>query len=112
MQGGRTMPRRLAIGFLLGCAALGSVPARPADLKPASRMAILRGLVAESGTVLTPLPRGQKGLRVSPDGGIDRDGLVHELTQQGTAIPSNTVVQITQIAFPDQEIVVEIHGVR
>ena len=54
------MPRRLVcISALLFVLHL-PFPAQGSELKPASRMAILRGLVAESGLLLSPLPRGQK----------------------------------------------------
>jgi hypothetical protein len=73
-------------------------------------MAILRGLVAEYAALLAPLPRGNEGLHLSSAGEIDREKLTHELTQEGTAIPVNVLVQITQIFFRDKEIAFEING--
>ena len=80
------------------------------DLKPSTRMALLRGMVAEYGALLVPLPRGEEGLRLDSEGKIDRDALMHELTQEGTAIPAQVIVQITQIQFRDKEIEFEING--
>jgi len=104
------MPRRLAIASILLFILSFSIPSRAAELKPASRMAILRGLVAEYGALLAPLPRGDKGLRLSAEGAIDNEALLHELTQEGTAIPAKIIVQITGIEFHDKEIVFEING--
>ena len=104
------MPRRLVIAsiLMLVLSAAMSLPAQ--NLKPATRMAILRDLVAEYGVLQAPLPRGEEGLRLEASGAIDRDALQYELTQQGTAIPAKVVVQVTAIAFRDREIEFEING--
>jgi len=104
------MPRRLICISALLFALQLPFPARAGELTPASRVAILRGLVAESGLLLSPLPRGQKGLRLKVGGEIDRESLFHELTHEGTAVASKNMVQITQIQFHDKEIVFEING--
>ena len=107
------MPRRLVMASIL-LSVLGVFgpggPGLQAQMKPASRMAILRDLVAEYATVLAPLPGGDEGLRLTSEGAIDREKLLHELTQEGTAIPASVLVQITQIQFRDKEIVFEING--
>ena len=105
------MPRQFRVPFLLvAIVALAGVTGRAQDLKTSSRMTILRGLVAEYGSVLVPLPRGQKGLTLKVDGGIDQDALLHEITHEGTAVPAKTLIQITQITFHDKEIIFEING--
>ncbi|HWP84065.1 MAG TPA: hypothetical protein VNN17_02655 [Terriglobia bacterium] len=104
------MPQRFAIVLTFLLAGVAAPLASAADLKPATRMAILRGLVAEYAVLRTPLPRGEKGLRLSTNGAIDREALLHELTQQGTAVPAQVMVQITRIDFRDKEIVFEING--
>ncbi|MBI2820518.1 MAG: hypothetical protein HYX73_11110, partial [Acidobacteria bacterium] len=58
------MPQRLVIASILIFVLRLSLPLQAADLKPASRMALLRGLVAEYGVLQAPLPRGDKGLRL------------------------------------------------
>jgi hypothetical protein len=100
---------RIASLWIAGIALAGATT-QAQDLKASSRMTILRGLVAEYGTVLAPLPRGEKGLFLRVDSGIDQDSLLHETTHEGTAIPPKTLVQITQITFHDKEIVFEING--
>ena len=95
------------------CLLFGTASARPlcaADLKPRTRMEIMRGLVAEYATVKTPLPSGEKGLFLKADGEIDQDNLRKEITKEGTALPPNVLVQITDIAFRDKEIAFEING--
>ncbi len=73
-------------------------------------MAIIRGLTAEYATVKVSLPRGEKGLMVDTQGAVDEAALLREITQNGTAIPPNVLVQITAIEFKGKEIVFEING--
>ena len=80
------------------------------DLKPQSRLAIVRSLTAEYATLKVPLPRGKKGLVLNANGQVDEESLKHEITQNGTAQRPNVLVQITQVGFQDKEIVFEING--
>lgn len=104
------MLRRFLIASILVSVVPVAIVVRASELTPAARIAIVRGLVAEYGMLREPLPRGDKGLVLSSGGEIDRQALVHELTQEGTAISPNVIVQITQIDFHDKEIVFEING--
>lgn len=104
------MPWRLIVAVIFLLATIASPLLDGADLKSQSRVAILRELMAEFATLRTPLPRGEKGLKLKVTGEIDQESLVRELTQQGTAAPAHVLVQITQIAFKDKEIVFEING--
>ena len=103
------MPWRLALVWMLVLGWHGA-QLQAADLKAQSRVEILRSLMAEYGTLRAPLPRGDKGLRLQNTGEVDREKLLHEITQNGAALPSGTVVQITQIQFKDKEIIFEING--
>jgi len=81
------------------------------DLKPKSRMEIMRGLIAEYATVKAPLPRGEKGLFLKADDAeIDQENLRKQITAEGTAVPPNVLIQITDIVFRDKEIAFEING--
>ena len=81
------------------------------NLKPKSRMAIMRGLIAEYATTKSPLPRGEKGLFLKvADGEIDTELLQKEITREGTAVPLNILIQITDITIRDKEIAFEING--
>lgn len=94
----------LLVGILATANVLG------ADLKPESRLAILRGLVAEYATLKVPLPRGEKGLVMKASEDVDEKGLKQEITQKGTAISPKVLVQITNIEFKGKEILFEING--
>ncbi len=102
---------RLFLAFSLLFSLLALRPLATAnDLKPRSRMAIIRAMVAEYGTLLSALPRGEKGLFLKVDGQIDNDSLTKEITQNGTAVGPQILVQISNIFFRDKEIAVEING--
>ena len=81
-----------------------------AGLTPESRMTIVRGLTAEYATLKVFLPRGEEGLTVDTQGEVDKEALLREMTQNGTAISPNVLVQITAIEFKGKEIVFEING--
>jgi len=81
-----------------------------AGIKPETRMAIIRGLTAEYANLRVPLPRGKKGLVLSSDGKVDEQSLRKEITQNGTAIAPNNLVQLTAIGIENKSIVVEING--
>ena len=101
---------RLALTISLIFAAVSATQLFAVDLKPRSRMNILRGLVAEYAVVKAPLPRGQKGLFLKADGEIDQENLRKEITAEGTALPPNVLIQITDIVFRNKEIAFEING--
>ena len=98
----------LTISLVLGTAS--GVCLFGADLKPKSRMAIMRGLIAEYATAKSPLPRGEKGLFLKADGEIDDERLRREITQEGTAVPPNVLIQITDITIGEKQIAFEING--
>jgi len=98
----------IAATFLVGITIPSVVLA--SDIQPQSRMAIVRGLTAEYATLKIPLPRGKKGLLLNANGQVDQEGLKREITQNGTAVQPNVLVQITQVEFQDKEIIFEING--
>src|SRR5437870_4111106 len=99
---------RMAAAFVMGIALPAVILA--SDLQPQSRMAIIRGLTAEYATLKIPLPRGKKGLSLTANGQVDQESLKREISQNGTAVQPNILVQITQVEFQDKEIVFEING--
>jgi len=104
------LARTITLVFLIGGAA-SALPLWAADLKPKSRMEIMRGLIAEYATVKAPLPRGEKGLFLKADDAeIDQENLRKQITAEGTAVPPNVLIQITDIVFRDKEIAFEING--
>jgi len=101
---------RFALTISLVCGAISAQHLFAGDLKPRSRMNIMRGLIAEYATVKAPLPRGEKGLFLNANGDIDAEKLKKEITAEGTAVPPNILIQITDIVFRDKEIAFEING--
>lgn len=101
---------RFALTVTLVFGAASSQSLFSADLKPRSRMSILRGLIAEYATVKVPLPRGEKGLFLNSSGEVDEQKLKEEITAEGTAIPPAVLIQVTDIMFRDKEIAFEING--
>lgn len=81
-----------------------------ADLKTETRMALLRGLVAEYATLKVPLPRGEKGLILKDTGQVDDKNLEREISKNGMAIAPKLLIQITNIEFDGREIQFEING--
>ena len=73
-------------------------------------MDILRSLTAEYATLKVRLPRGNKGLMLNAAGQVDQESLTHEITQYGTALSPNVLVQITRVDFQDKAIFFEING--
>src|SRR5262245_52320920 len=61
------------------------------ELTSKSRMAILRGLIAEFCTVRIGLPLGEKGAVLDSEGQIDQTSLTKEITQNGTAVKQDTM---------------------
>ena len=104
------MPGRFAVAVSLILGTVSGSGLFASDLKPQSRMEIMRGLIAEYATAKSPLPRGEKGLRLKADSGIEQESLRREITQNGTAVQPNVLIQITKIEFRDKEIAVEING--
>jgi hypothetical protein len=78
-------------------------------LRDESRIWILRGLIAEYGMVLKPLPRGNKGFPLHSSGKIDEQELSQRLTM-GTALRPGDLAQITAVKFEKDKIIFEING--
>ena len=97
------------VGLLAGAALLPSL-SWGSQLKPSSRLAIVRALTAEYATSKVPLPKGENGLFLKTNGEVEQKSLTEEITKNGTAVPPNVLVQITGIEFQEQEILFEING--
>jgi hypothetical protein len=57
-----------------------------------------------------PLPRGKKGVRVDPQGKLDKADADSQLSASGMAIKPGMPVEISKITFKSKEIVFEING--
>ena len=74
-RGWSSMPGRFAAIVILIVGTVSGSCLFASDLKPQSRMEIMRGLIAEYATAKSPLPRGEKGLRLKADGAIEQESL-------------------------------------
>jgi hypothetical protein len=99
---------------LLSVCAL-SLQAGPSNerLTPEARISILRQVAYEYATTLQPLPASQKekeALLLDSSGHINEDHLRQMLANRGIAVPPGEVVQITDVEFKGNSILLEING--
>jgi hypothetical protein len=83
---------------------------KPSDLRPQSRVEIIRYVSGEFAKVVKPLPAGKKGYKVPVGKPVDDKNLQTALRFQGIAARPGDTVQITSIEFHPKEIVVEVNG--
>ena len=105
-----------AVGFWLRClAGLCLTLALPSAFFPKEQsqldthIQLIRGLLREVAVSKVPLPRGKKGVRVDPQGKLDKADADSQLSAQGMAIKPGTPVEISKITFKPKEIVFEIN---
>ena len=106
-----------AAGFWLRClAGLCLTFALPSAVFPKEQsqrdthIQLIRGLLREVAVSKVPLPRGKKGVRVDPQGKLDKADADSQLSAQGMAIKPGMPVEISKITFKPKEIVFEIDG--
>src|ERR1700741_1550108 len=85
-------------------------PAQSADLRPQSRIEIIRYVSGEFAKVVKPLPAGKKGYKVPVGKPIDDKNLQTALRFQGIAARPGDTVQITSIEFHPKEMVIQVNG--
>jgi hypothetical protein len=83
---------------------------QPADLKPQSRIEIIRYVSGEFAKAVKPLPGGSKGLRIPVGKAVDEKGLQQALRSGGIAASPGDTVQITALEFRAKEIVIQVNG--
>ena len=106
-----------AVGLRLRClAGLCLTFALPSAVFPKEQsqrdthIQLIRGLLREVAVSKVPLPRGKKGVRVDPQGKLDKADADSQLSAQGMAIKPGMPVEISKITFKPKEIVFEING--
>ena len=80
-----------------------------AQLNQMDRFEILRVLVADNAASRIAMPLSDDGIRLSDAGVVDEDRLQEELREEGRSISPGEVVEITDIAFGDDVIRVELN---
>jgi hypothetical protein len=83
---------------------------KPSDLRPQSRLEIVRYVSGEFAKVVKPLPAGKKGYKVPVGKPIDDKSFQSALRFQGIAARPGDTVQITSIEFHPKEIVIQVNG--
>jgi hypothetical protein len=80
------------------------------SLQPYSRLEIIRYVSGEFARVKKALPGGKNGFRFAPGKPIDESQLRRTINKAGSVANPGDTVQITQIAFKGQEMVIDING--
>jgi hypothetical protein len=79
-------------------------------LQPQSRLLLVRFVDGEFARLVQPLPGGKKGFRVPAGKPLDMQRLSDALRNYGTAASQGDTVQITNIEFRPEQIVLQING--
>jgi hypothetical protein len=83
---------------------------QPADLKPQSRLEIIRYVSGEFAKAVKPLPGGKKGLKIPVGKAVNEKELQQALRTGGIAASPGDTVQITALEFRSKEIVIQVNG--
>ncbi|MGA8220546.1 MAG: hypothetical protein WB780_02755 [Candidatus Acidiferrales bacterium] len=83
---------------------------QPADLKPQSRLEIIRYVSGEYVKVVKPLPGGRKGFKVEVGKPVVDKELQQALRAGGIAANPGDTVQITALEFRARDIVIQVNG--
>jgi hypothetical protein len=83
---------------------------QPADLKPQSRLEIVRYVSGEFVKVVKPLPGGRKGFKVTVGKPVPDKELQQALRTGGIAANPGDTVQITSLEFRAKDIVIQVNG--
>jgi hypothetical protein len=83
---------------------------QPADLKPQSRLEIIRYVSGEFAKAVKPLPGGKKGIKIPVGKKVDDKELQQALRAGGIAASPGDTVQITSLEFRAREIVIQVNG--
>jgi hypothetical protein len=83
---------------------------QPADLKPQSRLEIIRYVSGEFAKVVKPLPGGKKGLKIEVGKTVADKDLQQALRAGGIAASPGDTVQITSLEFRSRDIVIQVNG--
>jgi hypothetical protein len=100
------------VAALLGTAFAGSVSDRKPEITKQTRMEMIRLLNAEYAWVKKPLPHGDKGFTIRPNGEItpnDQD-LYMQIVQKGPVARPGERVQITNVEFKGKRLIFEVNG--
>jgi hypothetical protein len=107
--GGKLIPmshRSFFAGLLLVCV---SLPVS-AQISRDARFDILRTVIADQAAARIGLPFGNDGVELSDSGEINKEKLEKDIRKNGQSIEAGRVVTVTDVAFDDDRIEIELDG--
>ena len=81
-----------------------------AQISHDARIEIVRTVLADQASARIGLPFGNDGIELSESGDINKDKLQREIQKNGQSVEAGKVVTVTDIAFDDNKIVLELDG--
>lgn len=102
----------LLLAFSCVSYAKDTKPGQPPPISKDTKLAVIRLLNAEFAWTRKPFPMGQPGLTIKPDGHLfpDDANLKQLVAMKGEAAKPGERVQITNVTFKGNDIVLEING--
>jgi len=81
-----------------------------AQISRDARYEILRTILADQAAARIGLPFGTDGIEITETGEINKDRLQKEIQKNGQSVDAGKVVTVTDIAFDDNKIILELDG--
>jgi len=81
-----------------------------AQISRDARYDILRTVLADQASARIGLPFGNDGIELSEAGEVNKDKLQREIQKNGQSVEAGKVVTVTDIAFDDNRIVIQLDG--
>lgn len=75
-----------------------------------AKFEILRTVIADQAAARIEMPFGTGGIELSDAGEVNRQKLARDITKNGQSIETGKVVTVTEIAFDDNKIEIELDG--
>src|SRR5437016_7099187 len=96
--------------FLAAILCLSVSASLPAQISRDAKFEILRTVIADQASARIALPFGNDGVDLSEAGDVNKDKLEKDMKKNGQSIETGKVVTITDLAFDDNKIEVELDG--
>jgi len=90
--------------------AVSQTPSKSSRLDQTSELAIVRFVDGEFAKAVRPIPAWKKGFKIETGKPVDENALRQALANSGAAANPGDTVQITNLAFHEKQIIVDING--
>src|SRR5215831_16880634 len=97
-------------GFFAGVVCILLCMPATAQISRDARYELLRTVLADQAAARMGLPFGDDGVELSDSGDVNKDKLERDLKKNGQSIETGKVVTVTNLAFSDDKIEVELDG--